>query len=125
MSLEATIEIVMKKGHRMRIGKQQVFYFCLVLLSGFVAWYSLGVLDSCAHFNVREFCNDLSSVSSTAEINRLMGKCTRLANLSVELCHYTFTLGLSSLILGAVTLVFSVRAFIYANIEDNWNDEIS
>ena len=109
----------------MKIGKRQIFYSCLILLSGFVAWHSLGALGACAHFNLPGFCNDLLGVSSAEEIDRLMGQCRRLGNLSTELCHYTYTLGLSSMMLGAVTLAFSIRALINANIEDNWSDENS
>lgn len=107
----------------MKIGKRQVFYFFLALLSGFVAWYSLGTIPACGHFNMHGFCNDLLNASDTEEIVRLANNCTRLTNVSTSLCGYIFNLGLAALVLGFTTLALSVRGLIHANVKDNWTDE--
>lgn len=97
----------------------------LAMLAGFIAWYSLGAIPSCAHFDINGFCAELVADSNNEEINGLQANCFRLAEVSGQLCDFTFRLGIGSLMLGITTLILSVKEIIRANVANNWGDENS
>ncbi|MGM8224930.1 hypothetical protein ACSV5M_00010 [Cellvibrio sp. ARAG 10.3] len=106
----------------MKNRKRQISYFLLALLSGFVVWYSLGAVPSCAHFDVHGFCKELMSRSSNGEVTMLVENCIRLANASAELCDYVHILGMAAMVLGLTTLFLSIRRVIHASLEKNCSD---
>lgn len=109
----------------MKVGKRQVAFFTLAIFSGFIAWYSLGGVPSCAHFDINGFCKELLAVSNKEVMIGLNSNCFRLTEMSSRLCDYTFKLGVGSLVLGVTTLIVSIKEVIYTNVADNWGDKNS